>query len=106
MKLWIAYSLFANVILVTTECAYRYVFKSFWESVPIMIIPIILAQFCLFKLFHQAPHWFLAWMVFSVGNMGLRIAFAVTLGGRLVLGTYLGISLILLGGLLVKMSLD
>ncbi len=82
MQWWVA-SLISNVAIILTEYLNRHATGG-WTSVLPQTAPlIILAQFCLFRAFNDAPHWFTAWAVFTVGNSIMRVS-AVGLFGEKV----------------------
>jgi hemolysin-activating ACP:hemolysin acyltransferase len=68
---------------------------------------IIVAQYCLFRTFNDAPHWFVAWAVFTVGNSAARVL-GVGLFGEHVSNWPLALTAITImmgGALLLKRSL-
>lgn len=73
MTWWMA-SLGSNVAIIATEYLNRNAVGG-WASVLPQTAPLIfVAQFCLFRAFNGAPHWLMAWAVFSIGNAIMRVA--------------------------------
>lgn len=78
------------------------------NALPKTVLFIFVAQWALYHAWSQAPHWFSAWIVFSLGNTVMRIV-AVQLGAsdEVTHWSYVlaGITLMVGGSLLVKMGL-
>ena len=73
IPLWVIFSLVSNVAIIATEFQNRSA-RNGWGEVLWTTAPLIfIAQFCLFKAYNGAPHWFSAWMVFTVGNSIMRV---------------------------------
>ncbi len=104
---WVVASLVANVAIIVTELLNRGATGG-WMSVLPKTAPLILvAQFCLFRAFNGAPHWLMAWAVFTVGNSAMRIM-TVRFFGEPVANWYyaiFGIAVMIGGAFLVKESL-
>ena len=68
---------------------------------------IVLAQYCLFRSFNEAPHWLMAWAVFTVGNSIMRVSVVRFFGADVSNWPYAiaGISVMMGGAFLVKESL-
>ena len=68
-------SLFANVAIMVSEYLHRSVpAGTAWIEILPKVAPVyIVAQYFLFKTFSGAPHWFTAWMVFTLGNSLMRV---------------------------------
>ncbi len=104
---WWVYCIIANVAIIATESLNVRASGS-WVSVLPQTAPLILiAQFSLFKSFNEAPHWFLAWAVFTVGNSIMRVT-AVGLFGEKVANWPLAfgaIAIMMGGAFLMKTAL-
>jgi hypothetical protein len=70
---WWIYSLVSNVAIIATEYTNRVATGNWLSVLPTTIPMIIIAQYCLFRTFNDAPHWFIAWGVFTVGNSVARV---------------------------------
>lgn len=69
---WLA-SLVANVAIIATEYLNRTA-PGGWTSVLPQTAPlIIVAQWCLFVTWRDAPHWLVAWIGFAVGSSVMRL---------------------------------
>ena len=105
---WILFALMANVFIITTEYLNRhYSPDGGWLAVlPVTIVPIVLAQFGLFKCWSGAPHLLAAWLVFTIGNSAMRLGMVrwTTEEGFAWWGV-LGVALMICGALVVKESL-
>lgn len=73
MPWWIA-SIISNVAIIWTEYQNRNALGGWVSVLPITGPAILVAQYCLFRAFNDAPHWFLAWVVFTVGNSIMRVS--------------------------------
>lgn len=102
--MWILYSIIANITIIYIEWSYRTSYHgNFVDGLPYMIVPILVAQFCLFNLFKGAPHYMIAWIVFTVGNSILRVTSNhYILKEDLSWVGFVGVGTIILGALLVK----
>lgn len=90
---WVAFSLIANFVIIATETINRGAVGG-WATVLVRTVPLIfVAQYALFRSFNGAPHFMLAWVVFTLGNSIVRIG-AVRLFG---LGTVESWPLLLCG---------
>ena len=103
---WIA-SLISNVAIIFIEYVNRTTDGGITSALPRTILPILLAQWCLFHAFHGAPHWFLAWAFFAVGNSFMRVGVVYLFGGPVGSWAHvtLGITVMLGGAFLVKEGL-
>lgn len=73
MAWWVA-SVISNVAIISTEYLNRNGTGG-WVSVLPQTFPlIVVAQWCLYHTFNNAPHWFMAWAVFTIGNSAMRLA--------------------------------
>lgn len=104
------FSVLANLAIICSE----YLHRSVPAGTPwIKIIPYVLpfyaiAQYSLFKSYSAAPHWFTAWMVFSVGNSLMRIVAVKTFApGEVTSWTHvvLGVTGMLCGAWMLKEGL-
>lgn len=80
MTWWIA-SLISNVAIIWTEYINRHATGTWASVLPQTFFLIVIAQYCLFRAFNGASHWFMAWAVFTVGNSIMRVS-AVGLMGE------------------------
>lgn len=103
--LWIAASLLANVAIIATEYLNRGApdGRNFLGQLLYTAPLILVAQFGLFYSWKHAPAWFVAWIVFTVGNSIMRVvavwythdfevgSWALTLGGIMCMlaGSYI-----------------
>lgn len=106
---WWVPSLVANACIIATEYLNASA-KGGWASVlPRTAVLIVVAQYCLFKSFNGAPHWLVAWAVFTIGNSGMRVAWVSLAGGEHSVGSWthalLGITVMIGGAFLVKEGL-
>ena len=103
---WIAYSILANVFIAFIEYINHAAGKpNFGSALLITGIPILICQYALYRAFSGANSMFMAWMVFTVGN-SLCCVISVKLFVHQPISHYqlLGISVIILGGYLIKMG--
>lgn len=71
---WVLYSLLANACIMWVEYANRHLAgDTFMTALKFTLLPIIVAQFGLYKAFNGAPHLLAAWLVFSIGNTAMRL---------------------------------
>lgn len=107
MPWWIA-SVIANAAIIATEHLNRHADGSWLSVLPQTLPLIIIAQWCLFYSFNSAPHWLIAWMVFSVGNSIMRVA-AVSLFSTDAVGSWplvcLAVGIMLSASLVLKTGL-
>ena len=97
----------ANVAIIATEYLNRTGVGG-WTSVLPQTFPlIVVAQWSLYHAFNNAPHWFMAWVVFTVGNSIMRISAVGIMGDKvsswpLALGA---IGVMMAGAFLMKSAL-
>lgn len=104
---WIA-SLVSNVAIIYTEYINRSTAGGWEHALPKTLGPIILAQFCLYIAFNQAPHWLAAWAFFTIGNSLMRVVAVYFFDvGRIGSWSHvlLGITVMLAGAFLLKEGL-
>lgn len=104
---WVLFSLMANACIMWVEYANRYLAGDTWLSVlQWTALPIVVAQFGLYKAFNGAPHLLAAWLVFTIGNCAMRLALVHfwTREGFAWWGT-LGAVLMIAGAYVVKEAL-
>jgi hypothetical protein len=105
---WVASSILSNVCIIATEY-YNRAAVGGWETALPKTAPLILiAQFCLFYSFNTAPHWLVAWMVFTVGNSIMRVgAVRFFFAGEVAswVTVCLGAATMLVGALVLKRGL-
>lgn len=108
MGWWCVASLVSNACIISTEYLNRTSTGTWLSVLPYTAPLIIVAQYCLFRAFNGAPHWLLAWAVFTVGNSIMRVT-AVALFGDHVANWALAVFSILVmtgGAWLLKTSLS
>lgn len=99
---WLA-SLVANGFIFALERINRSGgFESFSAAIVYTGPLVIAAQWGLFYAWRDAPSLMAAWAFFTVGNLVLRIANSYTIGEPLNLGTWVGLSLMVLGMMMVR----
>lgn len=104
MPYW-TYLLIANFAIMVIEYFYRTgQFGSFWQALPIIIVPILVGQYGLYNGFHLAPSIFTAGIIFTVINQILRIANAVILGETVTAYQVVGVALMVVASLIVKIK--
>ncbi len=105
---WYVASLLSNVCIMYVEYMNRGAAGTFWQTLPYTAVPIVLAQWCLFHTWNNAPHWMVAWVVFAIGSSIMRVG-AVYLGAGDEISQWphvlLGVTVMLAGALLVKEGL-
>ena len=105
---WIFVSLLSNVAIIATEMLNRSS-PTLLAAMPRTLPLIAIAQVCLYYAFHGAPHWLMAWVVFTVGNAVMRIA-AIQVWGAGEIGSWpyaiAGICIMLGGAMVVKQGLS
>lgn len=77
---WWAASLISNACIMAIEYMNRQAQGGWLEVLPQTAPFIILAQFCLFRAFNDAPHWMVAWLVFALGNNTMRVTLVYATG--------------------------
>ncbi len=108
MPWWIVAGLVANVAINFVEWANRHLGDGNLLSVlPYTIVPIAIAQVALFIGFRDAPHWLMAWVVFTLGNSAVRLIAVKLTGQPIESWTYvlIGASVMLIGGFILKEGL-
>ena len=107
---WWLGGLVANVFIQCVEYLNRHhgepddnFLDQLWVTWPLILV----AQYGLWCSFRGAPHWLLAWGVFTVGNAVMRLGLVGLTGQPITSWGYVtfGVSLILLGGLVMKEGL-
>lgn len=89
---WALWLLLANGAVAVTEHTYRAAhFATFWQALPWLAVPIVIAQWALFEGFRGAPSLFVAGAVFSLCNVLFRIGNTFVLGEHLNLLNWLGV---------------
>lgn len=71
------------------------------------LAPIVLAQYGLFRSWSEAPHWFVAWVAFSLGTATIRVATVAAVSSGQVESwslTLLGVLVMWGGALLVHVG--
>lgn len=102
---WWAYSLLANVSVITIEYTYRVqptLLDAWWRCWPLIVI----AQFTLYFSYHGAPSLLGAWIVFTIANSTMRLGVASFILGEPVQLPWalLGITLAICAGLSIKQA--
>ncbi len=81
MPWWVA-SLLSNVAIMYVEHMNRGATGGWISILPQTAVPIIFAQWCLYRAFNGAPHWLMAWAVFAVGNAVMRLGLVAVIGEK------------------------
>ncbi len=104
---WWIYSLVSNGAIIATEYTNRTATGGWVSVLPTTAPLIILAQYCLFRTFNDAPHWFVAWAVFTIGNSIVRVAGVGLFGERVANWplAIMSIGVMMGGALLLKRAL-
>ena len=105
---WVVASLVSNVAINATEYLNRNAPGGWFSVLPQTALLIIIAQFCLFISFKDAPHWMTAWIVFALGNSTLRVAMVYFLAGHEIRHwptILFGVATVLAGSFAVKAGL-
>lgn len=72
---WVAWLLIANICVCYTEYQYRCGdYATFWQALPFIALPIVLAQWSLFEGFRAAPSLFAAGAVLASATFYLGSA--------------------------------
>jgi drug/metabolite transporter (DMT)-like permease len=101
--MWVLWIVLSNVSVTYLEWAYRTAkYPSFIESLPHIIVPILVTQVGLFYGFRQAPSMFLCAAVFTTINTVLRVATVLYLGEKMLLVNWIGVGLLFIGVVLLK----
>lgn len=106
--LWIVASLVSNAAIIATEYLNRTATGTWATVLPKTFPLIVIAQYCLFKAFNGAPHWLIAWGVFTIGNSVMRIgAVATFVPGEVTswARAIIGVGIMMVGALLIKSGL-
>jgi len=100
---WPLWLLLANIFVAFTEYTYRNgQHNSFTTALPYVIVPILLAQVCLFHGFRGASSIFVAGAFFSLCNVLFRVANTYYLGEHLSLINWAGVTMLAASGVLLK----
>lgn len=105
---WVVASLVSNVAIIFIEYQNRSATGGWLEVLPFTFIPIFVAQWCLFYSFNSAPHWLVAWLVFSIGNSVMRVGAVQVMADHEIQSwplVLMGVSVMLGGALVLKMGL-
>lgn len=103
---WIAYLFIANCAIAFVEYTYRVgQYQSFFVALPYIIIPILVGQYGLFYGFKLSPSLFLSAGVFTLINVGFRIAITYYIGEHLNLYNWIGVVLLSTSVILLKVKL-
>ncbi len=102
---WWAWSVVSNFAILFVEFQYRKGgFASYFDALPVIILPILVLQCGLFYTFRDAPSYMLGWAVYFVGSALLRFVTAALVGEPASLTTVCGVMLIALGAYVVKLG--
>lgn len=100
---WALWLLLANGAVAVTEHTYRAAhFASFWQALPWLALPIVLAQWSLFEGFRAAPSLMLAGACFSIINVAFRVGNVLLLGENMNAYNWLGVVFIAASVILLK----
>lgn len=105
---WWAASLISNLAIIMTEYLNRHHVGSWMTVLPQTLPLIVVAQFCLFRAFNGAPHWMIAWAVFTIGNSAMRVSAVSFMDGHSVASWWSvigGVAIMVGGALLMKTGL-
>lgn len=81
---WWAWMIVANIAVAITERIYRTgAFDTFWQGLPCLAIPILVAQAGLFYGFRGASSLFVAGVFFTIVNVAFRVVNSYTIGEAL-----------------------
>lgn len=102
---WPAWLILANVCVACTEYSYRRGgYDSFWCALPVIALPILLAQWSLFEGFRAAPSLMLAGALFSLINVAFRVGNVMLLGESMNLYNYVGVACIVASVILLRVK--
>lgn len=102
---WWQWLVLSNVAIAVVEYLYRKgVYDSFLQSVPIIIVPVLVGQVGLFYGFRSAPSLIVAGITFSVVNSLLRMGNTLVLGERLSVYQVLAVILMLVASQVARMK--
>jgi drug/metabolite transporter (DMT)-like permease len=100
---WTLWLLLANIFVAFTEQTYRNgQHDSFYTAMPYVIVPILLAQVCLFYGFRGASSLMFAGVVFTLTNVLFRVANTYYLGEHLSLINWAGVVMLVGSAVLLK----
>ena len=105
---WYAAAVLASFCIMVVEYVNRHADGTFLSMLPYTLVPIMLAQWCLFTTWNGAPHWLTAWAVFAVGSSMMRVMAVHLFAGQEVTSwpfIMAGITVMLVGSQLVKEGL-
>jgi len=103
--MWLIAIGIANVGIFWLEYVYRSArYDNFIQSVPYIIIPVLVSQAGLFYSFRLAPSIFLCGAVFTLVNVGLRVVNAYRLGEIPNMYNWLGIAFLVVSVILLKVK--
>ena len=102
---WLA-SLLSNVCIMVVEYANHLGGAGSWaRTLPRTFVPIVIAQWCLYRAYSGAPNWLAAWAVFTLGNSVARVVGVAALAPTQVGNWYAvlgGVGVMMAGSLLLK----
>ena len=100
---WALWLLLANGAVAVTEHTYRAAhFATFWQALPWLAVPIVVAQWALFEGFRGAPSLLLAGAFFSIINVAFRVGNSFLLHESLNLYNWIGVVFIAASVILLK----
>lgn len=105
---WYAAAVVSSLCIMVVEYVNRHTDGGFIDALPYTVVPIVLAQWCLFHAWSGAPHWLTAWAVFAVGSSMMRVVAVHLFAGHEVSSwpfITAGITVMLVGSQLVKEGL-
>ncbi len=79
---WYVASVLANAAIMGVEYINRAMPGGWLHALPYTALLIVVAQWSLYHAWSNAPHWLMAWVVFTLGNSALRVAMVYLLAGH------------------------
>lgn len=95
----------ANGAVAITERIYRTgAFDTFWQGLPYLAVPILVAQMGLFAGFKGAPSLMYAGVVFSIMNVALRVINSYSIGESLNVYAWVGVVCLVASAILFRVK--
>lgn len=100
---WPLWLILANISVAYVEYQYRCGdYATFWQALPWLAVPIVVAQWALFEGFRGAPSLLLAGAFFSIINVAFRVGNSFLLHESLNLYNWIGVVFIAASVILLK----